>query len=257
MLLLVCATLCGAAAGLRVLGVQGLSKVYPSQRFFSRWGLGSANLTALDRVSLNLTSPIVTLLGASGSGKSTLAKVLAGREQPSSGRILLSHASASDRRECCAYIDQHFYMSYDANALSHSLLGALLNDKEADQTSAMRRAAQTLPNIKASSLLTSQRRAFDVLLSLSRIPSDLAESPLIVLDEYLDKDARCTLQLTKAFLAHLCSSIALQVLIVTHSRSVLEVFSDHAVVLSKGGVHSSSTSGLARLSFPSQLQLIP
>jgi sulfonate transport system ATP-binding protein len=48
------------------------------------------NIVALDNICLHLQpGEIVTLVGASGCGKSTLLRIVAGLEQPSTGRVLL------------------------------------------------------------------------------------------------------------------------------------------------------------------------
>jgi sulfonate transport system ATP-binding protein len=50
-------------------------------------------VVALDGISLHLRAgEIVTLVGASGCGKSTLLRIVAGLEQPSTGRVLLAGA---------------------------------------------------------------------------------------------------------------------------------------------------------------------
>jgi sulfonate transport system ATP-binding protein len=50
-------------------------------------------VVALDDISLHLCAgEIVTLVGASGCGKSTLLRIVAGLEQPSTGRVLLEGA---------------------------------------------------------------------------------------------------------------------------------------------------------------------
>ncbi|WP_219419822.1 ABC transporter ATP-binding protein [Pseudonocardia nigra] len=55
-----------------------------------RFGAGSAAVTAVDRVSLDVADgEFLVLLGPSGCGKSTLLRMVAGLTAPSAGRILL------------------------------------------------------------------------------------------------------------------------------------------------------------------------
>jgi sulfate transport system ATP-binding protein len=67
---------------------------------------------ALDDVSLTIASGSLTaLLGPSGSGKSTLLRVIAGLEQPDSGRVLIEDADVTDqpaRRRGIGFVFQHY-----------------------------------------------------------------------------------------------------------------------------------------------------
>ena len=57
------------------------------------------DFVALDGVSIEVRDGSLTaLLGPSGSGKSTLLRVIAGLEQPDSGRIVISGAGHDQRR---------------------------------------------------------------------------------------------------------------------------------------------------------------
>jgi ABC-type branched-subunit amino acid transport system ATPase component len=92
------------------------------------------------------------------------------------------------------------------------------------------------------------------MLAISRTGS--SHPPLVVLDEYLDKDFPSVLEVIKSKLVRLCGSIQLQVIVVTHSANVAKVFCDDVIALNGGRVYSRS-SGLAFLSrMPSQLTMI-
>jgi putative ABC transport system ATP-binding protein len=65
--------------GPNIVTIRELSKIYRQ---------GEINVTALDRISLDIRSgEFLALMGPSGSGKSTLLHIIAGVDRPSSGEI--------------------------------------------------------------------------------------------------------------------------------------------------------------------------
>jgi sulfate/thiosulfate transport system ATP-binding protein len=70
------------------------------------------NFVALDNVSLNFqTGKLVALLGPSGCGKTTLLRIIAGLEQPDSGRVFLEGDDASGthvRERQVGFVFQHY-----------------------------------------------------------------------------------------------------------------------------------------------------
>lgn len=68
--------------------------------------------TAVDDVSLTLTSGVWGLIGANGAGKTTLMRMLAGILTPTSGRVLCdgadTRAMGESWRDMLGYLPQHF-----------------------------------------------------------------------------------------------------------------------------------------------------
>lgn len=73
--------------------------------------------TAVDDVSLTLTTGVWGLLGANGAGKTTLMRILADIMTPSSGRISLDgkdiHKMGADYRNIFGFLPQDFGYSRD------------------------------------------------------------------------------------------------------------------------------------------------
>src|SRR5262245_66655726 len=70
------------------------------------------DFVALDDVSIQVPDGSLTaLLGPSGSGKSTLLRVIAGLEEPDSGRVMISGWDATDvpaQKRGVGFVFQHY-----------------------------------------------------------------------------------------------------------------------------------------------------
>ena len=74
-----------------------MSDVLLAEAVSKSYGEGATSISVLRGVDLTLQSgELVALVGRSGSGKSTLLHVLAGLEEPSSGRVVLAGQPFSD-----------------------------------------------------------------------------------------------------------------------------------------------------------------
>ena len=249
---------------IQVTSLRSLSKSFASPSWLPFQSPHSVQ--AIHPLSLNLTSPFLTLVGASGSGKSTLAKVMAGIELPSSGSIQRNPAD-DDIEPSAAYLDQHFYLTYNTLHTSKELLASVhepIDTANPLYTPSLLKALQlfAVPDDEpAQRLLTSQRRVLEISLALYRLPPSPL-TPLLVLDEYLDKDLSSSIRIVKLFLGSLVNDIGLQVVVVTHARVVLEMFNEDVLAMNKGRLFSRGSFGdkdktfSSRVSLPSQLILI-
>jgi len=71
------------------LAIDGVSRVFPGVR-------GGPPTEALTPTSLAVAdNDFITIVGPSGCGKSTLLRIVAGLDQPSSGRVLLDGSPVS------------------------------------------------------------------------------------------------------------------------------------------------------------------
>jgi len=146
---------------------------------------------------------------------------------------------------CKGYLTHLFRQSYDSSRRVDQLLplSACTWLNVAIET------AKVPPTEKVHNLLETQKKFFEVLLVLSRnqrkddgrydaIPSKHPIPMLLVLDEYLDKDTPYVRRNFHRALKTLCSlsHISLQVILVTHSKGVMQSFSDKVIVLQRGRV---------------------
>ena len=238
-LLLYFACLCNSA----VRKVVQLSKKFTKYD----WKREAYEHCALSEVTLDFTPRGVhTLIGTSGSGKSTLLKLLSGMEVPTSGTI------DSDGAVGTCFIDQHFYATYPPLLSLQDVLNSLPSCRRQIYSNAFEKFK--IPSTQpAQSLLESDRRLFEVILALSRV--DEGAMPILCLDEWMDKDFKTTHKKLSEFFSVACqnSNINLQVLIATHSKNVLQQFSDHVVVINKGRIFHESKGTVRKASLPAQL----
>lgn len=81
--------------------------------------------TAVDHLSITLTSGVYGLLGRNGAGKTTLMRLICTVQEPTSGRILLDgepvRGMGEDYRDILGYLPQHFGYYPDFTALDFLL----------------------------------------------------------------------------------------------------------------------------------------
>ena len=106
-------------------------------------------------------------------------------------------------------------------------------------------------------LLESQRKSFEILLSIFSKRNDNNVPSFLVLDEYLDKDIPVVRDKVHKNLLIMCNhpDLLLQVIIITHSKSTCLCCSDKAIVLHNGKVFDSGEP--KKVSVPQQLIWLP
>jgi ABC-type lipoprotein export system ATPase subunit len=152
--------------------------------------LGTAEVVGLKDVHLDIRSgEMVVLKGNSGSGKSTLLALLAGLDQPTSGRLMvakhdLPHATASQltrfRRQVVGMVFQSFNLLPTLTVIENICLPALLANQP--QVEAQSRALELLSWLH----LESRRNHFPAQLSggemqRTAIARALINDPAIIL----------------------------------------------------------------------------
>lgn len=237
------------------LSTSRLSKMYPTGWF------GRSTNIALRDVSVALpTGQLISFVGPSGSGKSTLAKVLAKMESVSYGNITYCQPSFIGAR-----VDHLTRGTYDEGRTPQELLKDPHNESKNYYLELSAALGGIDNGIPVRSLRESQRKCFEILLAMQRASRKASEGPngamwtgILVLDEYLDKDVTVVRQRVALFLrqliqhssnnslspssTHVAGAPNVQVLIVTHSRGVMEQCSDYVIALQWTGLrHWSST----------------
>lgn len=124
--------------------VENLSKTVPS---------GNERLTILHPLELKVSAgETCAILGPSGSGKSTLLALMAGLDQPTTGRVrikdtdlysLTENQRALFRREHIGFVFQNFQLIPTLNALENTMLPLELQGKK----NARERAAEQLHKV--------------------------------------------------------------------------------------------------------------
>jgi len=237
-------------------GCERISVVYERSGLF---GLRPSKIQALDHITCDFSEGITALIGPSGSGKSTLGKVIAnqipGTDQckGTGGRLLFSDSSYTYSRKI---IDPWAYMGYDSSLGCEDLLSRKIPKTEHAIFVEKALSVSGIPiKSRVSSLLESERRMFEIILALSTLQGQ--GKPLLVLDEYLDKDDSIVKKKVAHFLRALCLDpyVGMQVILITHSESAMLLCSDHVVALTKGRM--SHQGEPKRVNQPAQLTLIP
>lgn len=200
---------------------------------------------ALDRVNLEIkNSSLVGLLGPSGSGKSTLLRVLAGLEQPDSGRIWLEGQNATNldlqKREI-GFVFQNYALFPHLTVFENISFGLDVRNIELDLKK--RRVQDLLKLIQLekfsdrypNQLSGGQRQRVALARALA------VEPKVLLLDEpFAALDAKIRKQL-RYWLRDLHHEISVTTVFVTHDHQEAMELAHEIVILDQGKIAQIGT----------------
>ncbi|MDF9814316.1 ABC transporter ATP-binding protein [Streptomyces sp. SPB162] len=228
---MVCATTVG---NVTVIVTESLSKRYP-------------RVTALDRLSVDITPGVTGLVGANGAGKSTLIKILLGLSPATEGRAAVLGLDVATEgaaiRGLVGYMPEHDCLPPDVSATEFVVHMARMSGLP--PAAARERTADTLRHV---GLYEERYRAMGGystgMKQRVKLAQALVHDPkLVLLDEPtngLDPAGRDEML---GLIRRVHSDFGISVLVTSHLLGELERISDHVVVVDGGKLlRSSSTS---------------
>ncbi|MEC9246009.1 ABC transporter ATP-binding protein [Nitratireductor rhodophyticola] len=203
------------------------------------------DFTAVDDLSLNIYErEFFALLGASGCGKTTLLRMLAGFEQPTSGRILLDGQDLSGipphRRPVNMMFQSYAlfpHMTVEKNIAFGLKQDRMPADEIADRVAAMLKLVKLEPFAKRKphQLSGGQRQRVALARSLAKRPKLLLlDEPLGALDKKLREE-------TQFELVDLQYDLGLTFMVVTHDQEEAMTMADRIAVMDRGNVIQVAT----------------
>ncbi|WP_367715929.1 ABC transporter ATP-binding protein [Nitratireductor sp. GISD-1A_MAKvit] len=203
------------------------------------------DFTAVDDLSLNIYErEFFALLGASGCGKTTLLRMLAGFEQPTSGRIFLDGQDLSGipphRRPVNMMFQSYAlfpHMSVEKNIAFGLKQDRMPADEIADRVAAMLKLVKLEPfaRRKPHQLSGGQRQRVALARSLAKRPKLLLlDEPLGALDKKLREE-------TQFELIDLQYDLGLTFMVVTHDQEEAMTMADRIAVMDRGNVIQVAT----------------
>ncbi len=203
------------------------------------------DFTAVDNLSLDIYErEFFALLGASGCGKSTLLRMLAGFEEPTSGRILLD---GQDLRGIPPYrrpVNMMFqsyalfpHMSVEQNIAfglkQDGMPKAQIAERVADMLKLVK--LEQFARRKPHQLSGGQRQRVALARSVAKRPKVLLlDEPLGALDKKLREE-------TQFELMDLQQNLGLTFVVVTHDQEEAMTMADRIAILDKGEVMQVAT----------------
>ena len=200
---------------------------------------------AVDNVSFEAAEGAITaLLGPSGSGKSTVLRMIAGLEQPDSGRIFVSgeeltDASVQDRR--LGFVFQHYALFRHMSVRRNVAFG--LSVRRADKTTQRERVEELLELVGLApfgdrypdQLSGGQRQRVALARALAPRPK------VLLLDEPFGAlDARVRQELRR-WLEELHQELGVTSLFVTHDQEEALELAHEVVVMDHGRIEQIGT----------------
>jgi sn-glycerol 3-phosphate transport system ATP-binding protein len=201
--------------------------------------------TALADTTLDIQSGSFTvLLGPSGCGKSTTLRLIAGLEQPSSGRLLIDGRDVTALPPAgrnIAMVFQNYALFPHLSVADNIVFG--LQVRKAPRAEQQRRLQQVADLVGLSALLQrkpgqlsggQQQRVALARALVSQAPVCLMDEPLSNLDAQLRQEMRRELR-------ELQQRLKLTVVYVTHDQAEAMSMADQVVLLNKGRIEQTAT----------------
>ncbi|WP_171164834.1 ABC transporter ATP-binding protein [Streptomyces sp. I05A-00742] len=217
-----------------VIATESLSKRYP-------------RVTALDRLSVDITPGVTGLVGANGAGKSTLIKILLGLSPATEGRAEVLGLDVATRggtiRERVGYMPEHDCLPPDVSATEFVVHMARMSGLPL--TAARERTADTLRHVGLYEERYRPMGGYSTgMKQRVKLAQALVHDPqLVLLDEPtngLDPVGRDEML---ALIRRVHTDFGISVLVTSHLLGELERTCDHVVVIDGGRLlRSSATS---------------
>jgi len=195
---------------------------------------------ALRNVSLDVPEGSLTaLLGPSGSGKSTLLRVIAGLEQPDSGRVLISGQEATRLRpqdRGVGFVFQHYAAFKHMTVFNNIAFGLKIRKREKQQITDRVHELLDLVHLNGfadrypDQLSGGQRQRMALARALAVEPKVmLLDEPFGALDATVRKELR-------AWLRRLHDDVHVTTIFVTHDQEEAMEVAEQIVVLNHGRI---------------------
>jgi sulfate transport system ATP-binding protein len=198
------------------------------------------NFDAVSQVDLKIESgSLVALLGPSGSGKSTLLRLIAGLEEPDTGRIWLTGEDATRRTvqdRNIGFVFQHYALFKHLTVRKNIAFALEIRKTPAAKVKARVEELLELVQLQGlgdrypSQLSGGQRQRVALARALAVEPKVLLlDEPFGALDAKVRKDLR-------AWLRRLHDEVHVTTVFVTHDQEEAMEVADEIVVMNKGKV---------------------
>jgi putative spermidine/putrescine transport system ATP-binding protein len=204
-------------------------------------------VTAVEPTSFSVSEgALVTLLGPSGSGKTTILKIIAGFEEPSTGKVLISGADVTNipsHRRNLGFVFQQ-YALFPHLTVAENIAYPLRMRRIAGQE-IRRRVAEALNLIQLEGLEDrrpaqlsggQQQRVALARAIVFRPPLLLMDEPMSALDKRLREEMQFEIR-------RLQKQLGITTIAVTHDQTEAVVMSDTIIVLNKGRIEQIGAPG--------------
>jgi sulfate/thiosulfate transport system ATP-binding protein len=201
------------------------------------------DFAALDDVSIDVPSGGLTaLLGPSGSGKSTLLRVIAGLEEPDSGRVLIDGKDTTELRvqdRHVGFVFQHYAAFKHMTVFDNVAFGLKIRDKAKPDIKKRVDDLLALVHLQGfahrypSQLSGGQRQRMALARALA------VEPKVLLLDEPFGAlDAQVRIEL-RAWLRRLHDEVHVTTIFVTHDQEEAMDVAEQIVVMRDGKIEQS------------------